>query len=286
MIARRLIKRGQRLITDKPLIVLPQQVVGDTAEIVANELAKLTKEQKATYFGLANSNLHDDPGVSIFQTNAVSVGPGKGGVCPKMARLNHACLGGVNSMYSFQENTGNIVVHALRDIQEGEELLVAYTNALQLRAARQWYLKTMYNFECACVACSRPKLESEESDARLAKLPGLEERLKAWADGNISGNEALQTGLEIWEIRRQEGYLSGRGQLLADMAHVAAAHSNEQATMQFSKLAAKWFEIEIGNDSFRFKEMEVVLIHGAKFHAVWGSRDKEDIEGPELFLDA
>ena len=58
--------------------------------------------------------------LAIFQTNAVATGPETTGLFPTMARLNHGCARAFNVVYSWREAEGVLVVHALKDIKEGE----------------------------------------------------------------------------------------------------------------------------------------------------------------------
>lgn len=53
----------------------------------------------------------------------------------------------------------------------------------------------------------------------------LYRQLATWASGSISGLAASTIANEIWAVGELEGYVSERGQLAADVAHVAAAHS-------------------------------------------------------------
>ena len=57
--------------------------------------------------------------LAIFQTNAVAAGQGVG-LFPRMARLNHACSHAFNSVYSWRDDEGVLVVYALKDIKKGE----------------------------------------------------------------------------------------------------------------------------------------------------------------------
>jgi len=57
--------------------------------------------------------------LAIFQTNAVSAGDGVG-IFPRMARLNHGCSRAFNSVYSYREKEGELVVHALKGIKKDE----------------------------------------------------------------------------------------------------------------------------------------------------------------------
>ena len=77
-------------------------------KVLADQLSKLAPEERARFLRLGNANLHSDPAVSIFQTNAVSVGKDTAGVCPTFSRINHACLGGFNVVYNWREEEQDI----------------------------------------------------------------------------------------------------------------------------------------------------------------------------------
>ena len=57
--------------------------------------------------------------LAIVQTNAVTAGEGVG-VFPHMARLNHGCSSAFSAVYSWREDEGVIVVHAIKSIKKGE----------------------------------------------------------------------------------------------------------------------------------------------------------------------
>lgn len=62
----------------------------------------------------------EEVALAIFLTNAVSTGDGNTGIFPRMARLNHGCAGSFNSVYSWREEEGALVVHALKPISKGQ----------------------------------------------------------------------------------------------------------------------------------------------------------------------
>lgn len=73
--------------------------------------------------------------------------------------------------------------------------------------------------------CSLADAESHESDERLIKMALLYEKFGRWSSGDIEGREAVKLARELWQTGETEGYVSERGQLAADVVHVAAAHS-------------------------------------------------------------
>jgi hypothetical protein len=56
------------------------------------------------------------------------------------------------------------------------------------------------------------------------KMSALYTKLASWSS-TFDGKAAVKVAREIWKIGDAEGYLSERGQLAADVVHVAAAHS-------------------------------------------------------------
>lgn len=53
----------------------------------------------------------------------------------------------------------------------------------------------------------------------------LYSRFSTWQHGALAGKQAAQIATEIWHLGDEEGYWSERGRLAADLAWIAAAHS-------------------------------------------------------------
>ncbi|OJT13629.1 hypothetical protein TRAPUB_9818 [Trametes pubescens] len=50
-------------------------------------------------------------------------------------------------------------------------------------------------------------------------------QFSGWQRGQLNGSEAAAVAISIWTLGEEEGYWSERGQLAADVVHIAAAHS-------------------------------------------------------------
>ena len=70
-----------------------------------------------------------------------------------------------------------------------------------------------------------PEELSKVSDERLEAISDLYSRFATWGHESIDGKEAIDVVKKIWSLGDEEGYMSERGQLAADAAWVAAAHS-------------------------------------------------------------
>ncbi|SMR45360.1 unnamed protein product [Zymoseptoria tritici ST99CH_3D1] len=98
---------------------------------------------------------------SIMQTNAFNVDLADGlgstyrAMFAKVARINHACAPNAHVCYyppDSEYERGRMVVHSLRPLEKGEEVLISYFNILMPRDDRT--LRTRkWGFECACPVC-------------------------------------------------------------------------------------------------------------------------------------
>lgn len=94
------------------------------------------------------------------------------GIFEYACRINHACNN--NAQKSWNENIERHTVHALRDIQQGEEFTIFYLRTLESRGRRQADLKAKFLFICSCSLCALGRKESRESDVRLDAIFRLE----------------------------------------------------------------------------------------------------------------
>ncbi|KAF4581455.1 hypothetical protein EYR40_009741 [Pleurotus pulmonarius] len=279
LVALRDIEPGQLLIREKPLFTVPSQISSSPASLIWSSLARVTPFERDAFLNLSyvhfpsHLNPEDHPeevALAIFQTNAVSAGDDVG-IFPRMARLNHGCSSAFNAVYSWRESEGVLVVHALKGIRKGEELLTTYTDTKRPRRHRREYLSGQYGFSCTCAVCSLPSQQSRASDRRLSAMVDKYQRLSTWAQGSIGKDEAINLTNEIWALGEEEGYWSERGRLAADAAWVAAAHSDVDAVKTWALKAKIWYSRELGSDSEQVKEMESVL-EQPQSHRAWGTR--------------
>jgi hypothetical protein len=119
-------------------------------------------------------NIYADDTVSrylgIIRTNALPFGDDvrEGGIFLDACRINHAC--DINAQKSWNKNIKRHTVHALRDIEKGEEITIYYLGVLNSRKARQEALRRKFAFACLYRLCSLPPSQSQESDRRLDEI--------------------------------------------------------------------------------------------------------------------
>lgn len=95
-----------------------------------HSLAVLSPSKRQSFYNLSYVNLpqglepdsptyNEELALAIFQTNSIAAGNNVG-IFPTTARLNHGCSSAFNSVYTWREKEGVIVVHALKSIKKGE----------------------------------------------------------------------------------------------------------------------------------------------------------------------
>jgi len=176
LFATTLIPRGTRILSEVPIFLVPRDEpdLAVLDDIVVNETNhRLTEEQRHAFFDLHVANAQDETysrALGIARTNVLPLGPDArlGGLFLDASRINHSCSN--NAHNNWNEHIGRLTIHAMRDIQEGDEITITYMGGTHTYAERQRALREGFNFDCSCELCSLPPAERELSDARLSKL--------------------------------------------------------------------------------------------------------------------
>lgn len=217
------ITKGTRIHAEAPFINLPRVDEAPSARIlnqnVLRQLRSASRDQQRAFFSLSNMHGNTLPiPLGVVQTNALAYGPGgEGGVFLTGSQFNHACLPSACSKWNCE--IGKMTVHALCDIEPGEEITITYIN-LETSNVRQAQLEVNFQFTCSCEICTLPKEMRKVLDADIEEIKAIDHLLK-------SNSMPLEEGLFF--AYRQRHLVESNG---IDHAHVPA-------TYEFvSKLAA------------------------------------------------
>ncbi|SPO04399.1 uncharacterized protein DNG_07084 [Cephalotrichum gorgonifer] len=159
LIATRKITRGTRILAEEPIIKAPRSkaaIIGRgftdfDLTLVGKQVKALDKEKRRAFLALHNAWDHN---VGIFVI---------------ASRINHDCE--ANSYGSWNELSRRYTVHAVRDIEGGEEITINYLEyALFARDIRRQVLQVWFAFDCHCRLCTLPSAENRKYESTLEEV--------------------------------------------------------------------------------------------------------------------
>ncbi|CCE29285.1 uncharacterized protein CPUR_02978 [Claviceps purpurea 20.1] len=213
LVATRNIPKGTRILSEQPFITLPADIdFGQGRRSICRQLKELSIDQRRAFLLLHNVHRYDDMDDSddmddaydmndchsddmgktdnkddtdnmkdvwdqclgIFGTNALPMTVGeqkKAGIFLEACRINHDCEG--NAIHYWNDKIKRHTVHAIRDIDAGEEITLSYVLFLMNRESRQKQLRESFGFTCFCRLCWLPHKQRREHDQKLEQIIGL-----------------------------------------------------------------------------------------------------------------
>ena len=251
LVAKRKIHKGSRILAEVPLLTYPKDGPNDTVSlIIAMKLKRLSKEEQRAFFALHNCHGSSlSPFLGTARTNGMPLGSAadEGGVFLVSARLNHACV--PNCQHTFNVKRGEMTIHAVRDVAEGEELTICYTET-QPSAGRRALTKKHFGFECVCEVCSLPAAELRLSDARHAEMRALDHRIDNVESIVRQPDEYLQWARALVRLLEAEGIADARlAKAYHDACVITAAHADQARARIFAERARATTEWCAGADN-------------------------------------
>lgn len=178
LLATRNIAMGTRILSEEPVIRFREMAFSTDSPALRKSIRKqvdtLTHGQRQAFLSMHNIYDDDDAArpLGIIRTNGLPFGNDEGGIFLEACRINHTCDN--NAQKSWNENIKRHTIHAMRDIEEGEEITITYLGVLNKRDIRQEKLRQKFAFKCVCGLCALPPAASQESDRRLEEIINLD----------------------------------------------------------------------------------------------------------------
>lgn len=279
LIATRNIPMGSRILSEEPIIRVPDTAIDGDARLASlhRQVDALPPDNRRAFLSMHNVHADDIPQyLGVFLTNALPM-VGKveeAGIFLNACRINHACDN--NAHNSWNSNIKRHTIHALRDIEQGEEITINYLGVLNTRETRQDYLQEHFAFTCSCHLCSLPPDESQESDRKLDELRELDDLI-----GGEWSTDIFSTPLRILQYLDQEICLhQEQGQGAAALpraflyaARLTVAHGDlARARVFFERARLGWTVLQ-GNDSYKVLR-ERALSQDPSKHDLYGFSTK------------
>lgn len=277
MVATSRIPKGTRILSEAPIFRVPKDVADRQVveRVVAKEIGRLSKDNYQSFFAL--HNIHGSscsPALGIARTNALPLGPQarEGGLFLEASRINHSCR--PNAQNSWNTNLDRITIHALRDIEQDEEVTITYLADLETYAKRQERLQDSFSFTCACELCSLPLAQRQQRDERLRRITSLDERIGDGLRIISTPVACLRDAHELLRLLGEEGAADSRiPRLYYDAFQVAIANGDQARARVFAQRAhAAWVILE-GDDSPNAARMEEYAEKPAA-HRLYGTTTK------------
>ncbi|GMG22261.1 unnamed protein product [Aspergillus oryzae] len=266
LVATRSIPHGTRILCEEAIIHIPhshnQWGSKKLQSYVREQVNALTEQQRQAFLSLHNIYPYKNPMeqyVGIIRTNALPIENGEtgGGIFLEASRINHACDN--NAQKSWNENIKRHTVHALRNINEGEEITIYYLAAHTTRKARQEALRAKFKFSCSCRLCSLPAEQTQRIDEILEEIARLDRLVRQRGlEGILSSPlrtlRCLDREIQLYDMTGTDD--PGLSRVYLDAAQVAIAHGDLARGRIFAERAVQGWRISGGSDCQNVIEFE------------------------------
>ncbi|EPE24556.1 SET [Glarea lozoyensis ATCC 20868] len=252
LVARRNISKGERILSEKPLLISPNLSSMSVMEsAIAAKLKTLSRTDQRQFLSLNNNFPGKYPFSGIMRTNAFPCGSGAviGGVYPTICLINHSCL--PNAHNNWNNELQWETIHSVDFIKAGEEITITYDHGGPSNS-RQAQLKGAFGFDCSCHQCLLPPAELHDSDLRREQIQSLDDligeptRIMATPDCSL---KACFLMLQLLEAEFKGNAVTLIGRVYYDAFQICIIHGDQARASIFAQRATKYRVICEGEDS-------------------------------------
>jgi hypothetical protein len=250
------ISKGMRILSEEAVVTVSESVGSERLRTsICKQVEALGENQRRDFLSMHNIHPYRNAAeqyLGIFRTNSLpaeAVGD-KGAIFLEACRINHACDN--NAQKNWNEKIKRHTVHALRDINKGEEITITYLAPLKNRKARQKALQEKFDFTCLCHLCSLPLEQSQESDRRLEEIHRLDDVIDQLSTEGIlvSPLRTLRYFDQQVCLYNEQGREDvGFAQAFVNAAQLVIANSDLARGRIFAERAASVWKTTLGGDS-------------------------------------
>ncbi|PGH26701.1 hypothetical protein AJ80_01647 [Polytolypa hystricis UAMH7299] len=256
LVAMEKISKGTRILSEEAVVTVTESISSERLRTsIRQQVEALSEHQRRAFLSLHNIHPYGNAAeqyLGIVRTNylpAEAVGD-KGAIFLEACRINHACDN--NAQKNYNERIKRHTVHALRDINKGEEITITYLGPLKNRKARQEALQDKFGFTCLCRLCSLPLEQSQESDRRLEGIHRLDGVINQLGTEGIlvSPLRTLRYFDQQVRLYNEQGREDvGFAHAFVNAAQLAIANSDLVRGHIFAERAASVWKTTLGGDS-------------------------------------
>ncbi|KAI1100264.1 SET domain-containing protein [Jackrogersella minutella] len=279
LIATRTIEAGELIMARTPAIMVDEkaiQILGQkpVSELLIRAANDLPPQHRESLLNLSTHSAASDYGnrlYKILQTNSFRTGYHDGSnafysLFTEVSRLNHDCR--PTCAYYFDHIDFRHKVLALRDINVGEELTIAYYDPLQTHSIRQERLYKEWGFHCSCKRCTADAFSIAESDSRVKQIHALRKELDDHSAASKATPEKAELLVSLYE---QEGILGRINEAYLRAAIEYIGVDDIANAMKYASLCVDHALRFIGPDRPFIEDMQKLIANPAG-HAKWKFR--------------
>ncbi|KAG5991685.1 hypothetical protein E4U52_003420 [Claviceps spartinae] len=266
LVATRNIPRGTRILCEEALFTIPNVTdVKEALRLICQQVAALSNEQRQGFLSMRNIYSFNHTEEQYFgeaQSHTQEA------ICLESCRINHDCKN--NATYDWNINIKRNTVHAIRDINAGEEITASYLEFLKNRESRQRMLKDSYRFTCVCSLCSLSEEQSQERDWKIEQIVRL---------GELCFSTSPSQGLRYADAQTRlynELYQEDCGH--SDSYLYAVEIANSQGDLArgriFAQRVVRSFVTILGSDNPETMECADIAKNPANYSKLYGSSMK------------
>jgi SET domain len=250
------ISKGTRILSEEAVVTVNEPVSSERLRVsICQQVEALSEHQRRAFLSMHNIHPYKNAAeqyLGIVRTNSLpaeAVGD-KGAIFLEACRINHACDN--NAQKNWNEKIKRHTVHALRDINKGEEITITYLSPLKNRKARQKALQESFGLTCLCCLCSLPPEQIQESDRRLEEIHRLDGVIDQLGTEGIlvSPLRSLRYFDQQVRLYNEQGRADvGFAQAFVNAAQLAITNSDLARGRIFAERAASIWKTTLGGDS-------------------------------------
>lgn len=276
LVATRDIPKGTKIIAEKPIVTVEQSVasIQQLEDHIHQQVSSLKKDQVQGFMSMTDAFPHSNSEKTPFgicRTNALPMPERDAvGIFPQACRINHAC--DPNAQNYWNDYSGQLTIHAIKDIQRGEEVTICYLQSFSNRRTRQAELQRGFDFTCSCSLCSLSLQERKKSDSKLDKICVMDGIIDSASPTDlVSCAERLlrlvDRQVQLWKHPAPNNI--GLARAYRDAIRIAAANSDAARVRIFADRLEPLYLTAMGDDG-PDRIWCIMLLSDPTIHDDWG----------------
>jgi hypothetical protein len=260
LVANKTLHRGDQIFASTPIVITDSDAyelpTSERLALLYRGVETLPAESQKRFWELMGHSTRD-PVEDKINTNNFDItidGISQQALFPEIAMLNHDCR--PNAAYFWDENMMTHYIHAIRDIQAGEEITITYIDNEKDRKTRNTRLEKNWGFKCDCSTCTAHANFIAESDSRLYQITDLAVALDDWTSSSSATPKIAELMVSLYIQERLDASLATAYKYAAE---VHSSFGNKWEAIKYARLSVEMSMLDKGFNDADTKEMKKMV---------------------------